>query len=146
MDIIKILDTKENKNVGYTITNIPTNLHYFIKYIGDIPDKLKKYISIIKIEFNENSDKLTFAELINPDNKKKFLGLKNCEVTIEQDYISVEHPPIPKYNIIYNTKSKITCNECKNIIEYGEIIFDECDQCPICSSFESFNYEFEKMN
>jgi hypothetical protein len=156
--IVKIIkkSIRKNPNAGNDTTLVPMgwNIEFStdISY-DDLPDYIKKYtIETHRLvpddpEYHGNlkyvDDKLIeFAQAVIK-NGNRFVIRMNREIQ------TIHHFPEPKYLYKYENP-KIECSNCHSMVAVNNIEEDEVDDnmvkiCPICGSFNTFEYKYEKI-
>mgnify|MGYP000278842373 CR=1 FL=1 len=124
---IKRDSIKLNPNFGQTSTKVPTTQIVTFEIKGFVPESIKNDSNFVIEHFEMNEeygDVCTKGYIKNP-NEIGHNYPHNVSISIEQKFMTVFHPPIPKYSFEYDMDVKLKCTNCgtehliKDIDEYS---------------------------
>jgi len=158
--LIKIIrkSIKRNPDAGRTSWHVNTGREAKFTFSGDkLPEWLKDENVFIKSQESNYYDSYVVIHgiIINPDilpELFKDIQEKKYNLNIEiKNNIHEVHTKTPAPEYLYKYKNtKVECKECKSMVPVNEIeedeIYDMMVQiCPKCHKFDTFNFEYERI-
>jgi len=154
---INLKTIKKNKDFGNYQSIIPTNKTIKFEFEGtsNLPDYFKPDNNCIIVEsikkFEIKVSYLIKGYIISEDLLKKCIDEKlNINLELNQNYITVDHFPIPEYSYKY-INTLLVCNNCNNKIKSDDLKSDEfydyySDKvCPKCGAFDCCDITYESI-
>jgi hypothetical protein len=152
-NLIKILrdSVKFNSNFSQTVQKVPTISTATFEIIGEVPNIIKNDMNFL-ISYYRHDGRFTSGHIINIEELAHNYP-SNVKIDIKQNFININHSPIPKYSFEYDYMLELICEECGTKHLFKDIEQNSFDKylshdlyCPNCDEYDSFGeIDYEKL-